>query len=110
MTHPIPAPRQPYTPGTLLRHTSMTGPACASCAHRSCRDRRAEHLPRLGGHLAEYRTEHDLAASLQARNPHLIIWYGERTGSYWIANPTGLTEVPDAPTLTRLLPHLVELW
>jgi hypothetical protein len=107
VTHPIPAP-QPSS--DALRPIPLSGPACASCAHRSCRDRRAEHLPRLGGHLAEYRTEHDLAASLQARNPHLIIWYGERTGSYWIANPTGLTEVPDAHTLTRLLPPLLELW
>ncbi len=36
---------------------------------------------------------------------HLIIWYGGRTGSYWIASPTGLTEVPDAQTLARLLPR-----
>ncbi|WP_239646413.1 hypothetical protein [Nocardiopsis prasina] len=48
-------------------------------------------------------SEHALTASLQARNPHLIIWYGERTGSYWIASPAGLTEVPDAQTLDRPL-------
>ena len=107
MTHPIPVPRPS---SASLGRNPLSGPACASCAHRSCRDRRAEHLPRLGGHLAEYRTEHALAATLQDRNPHLIIWYGERTGSYWIASPTGLTEVTDAPTLTRLLPPLVELW
>lgn len=43
-------------------------------AHYSCRRLRAQHLSRMGSHLAEYRTKHDLAASLQARHPHLIIW------------------------------------
>ncbi|MGW5880288.1 hypothetical protein ACWFMI_27460, partial [Nocardiopsis terrae] len=35
--------------------------------------------------------------------PHLIVWYGERTGSYWVASSTGLAEVPDPQTLNRLL-------
>ena len=107
MTHPIPVPRPSSGP---LHRNLLSGPACIFCEHHSCRSRRAQHLPRLGGHLAEYRSEHAHAASLQARNPHLIIWYGERTGSYWIASPTGLTEVPDAHSLTRLLPPLIELW
>lgn len=45
-----------------------------------------------------------------ARNPHLIIWQGERIGSYWLASSTGLAEVPDAETLNRLFPALLELW
>ncbi|MBQ1080977.1 hypothetical protein [Nocardiopsis sp. B62] len=100
MTHPIPAPRPS---NDSLGRNPLWGPACTSCEHHSCRSRRAQHLPRLGGHLAEYRPEHALAASLQARNPHLIIWFGESTMSYWMASSTGLSEVPDAGTLQRLL-------
>lgn len=115
MTHPIPAPRpssDSVDPSyrTPPRRGPLTGPHCTTCEHPSCRRRRAQHLPRLGGHLAEYRSEHVLAAAVQARNPHLIIWYGERTGSYWVASSTGLAEVPDSETLDRLFPSLLELW
>ena len=125
MTHPIPAPRPssdplyrtrpglprrgpligPVCPPVALRHPQRTPSARFSpgCTHPSCRRIRAERLPRLGGHLAEYRDEHAFAASVQAQNRHLIIWYGEKTGSYWVASSTGLAEVPDAQTLTRLL-------
>ena len=108
MTHPIPAPRPASDPlyrtrPTLPQRSPIIGPVCPSCVHPSCRRIRAEHLPRLGGHLAEYRDEHASAASVQAQNRHLIIWYGEKTGSYWVASSTGLAEVPDAQTLTRLL-------
>ncbi|KOX19637.1 hypothetical protein [Nocardiopsis sp. NRRL B-16309] len=87
----------------LPRRDPLVGPYCPSCQHPSCRRRRAERLPRLGGHLAEYHSEHTLAAAVQARNLHLIVWYGERTGSYWVASSTGLAEVPDCQTLNRLL-------
>ncbi|WP_285730440.1 hypothetical protein [Nocardiopsis sp. ATB16-24] len=108
MTHPIPAPRTArgplYYPVLPLRMRPLpTGPVCSRCAHPSCRRIRAEKLPILGGHKAEYRDEHAFAAAVQARNRHLIVWYGERTGSYWVASSTGLAEVPDAATLQRLL-------
>ncbi|GHC86999.1 hypothetical protein GCM10007079_30730 [Nocardiopsis terrae] len=115
MTHPTLAPRPSSDPLyqsrlALPRCNPLVGPYCPSCEHPSCRRRRAERLPRLGGQLAEYRNEHTLAAAVQARNPHLIVWYGERTGSYWVASSTGLAEVPDAQTLDRLLPPVFELW
>ncbi|NKZ01339.1 hypothetical protein [Nocardiopsis alborubida] len=108
MTHPIPVPRPSSDPlhrslPPLPRRHPLVGPFCPSCEHPSCRRRRAARLPRLGGHLAEYQREHALAAAFQARNRHLVIWYGERTGSYWVASSTGLTEVPDIGTLARLL-------
>jgi hypothetical protein len=56
-------------------------------------------LPRLGGHRSEFAREHTRAAALQARHPHLLIWFGESTMSYWVASPVGLTEVPDIGTL-----------
>ena len=108
MTHPIPAPRPSSDPlyrtfPTLPRRRPLQGPACPRCAHPSCRSLRAEELPILGGHKAEYRDEHAFAAAVQARNHHLIIWYGEKTGSFWVASSTGLAEVLDAATLQRLL-------
>ena len=108
MTHPIPAPRPARDPlyrtrPGLPRRGPLIGPVCPSCTHPSCRRIRAEELPILGGHKAEYRDEHAFAASVQARNRHLIIWYGERTGSFWVASSTGLAEVPDGETLIRLL-------
>ena len=108
MTHPIPAPRPSSDPlyrthPGLAQRNPLIGPVCPTCTHPSCRRIRAEELPILGGHKAEYRDEHAFAASLQARNRHLIIWYGEKTGSFWVASSTGLAEVPDAQTLTHLL-------
>lgn len=106
MTHPIPAPRPSSDPlyRTSPRRGPLSGPECPSCEHPSCRRRRAQRLPRLGGHLAEYRNEHVYAAAVQARNPQLIVWFGEQTGSFWVASSSGLAEVPDAETLNRLLP------
>lgn len=108
MTHPIPGPRPASDPlyrprPGLPRRNPLVGPVCPRCAHPSCRRIRAEKLPILGGHKAEYRDEHAFAAAVQARNRHLIVWYGERTGSYWVASSTGLAEVPDARTLERRL-------
>ncbi|WP_028648231.1 hypothetical protein [Nocardiopsis sp. CNT312] len=113
MTHPIPAPRPASdrlyrTPPPLPRRPPLVGPFCPACTHPSCRRRRAQRLPLRGGHRDEYRREHAWAADLQARNRHLVIWYGERTGSYWVASSTGLAEVPDAATLEWVLaPDLV---
>lgn len=125
MTHPIPKPRPsseplhrsfptlpqrgplvgPFCPPVTLHHPQRTPSAQSSsgCTHTSCRRRRAQGLPRLGGHRAEYQREHALAATLQRHNPHLIVWFGESTGSYWVASSTGLAEVPDTATLDRLL-------
>jgi hypothetical protein len=113
MQHPIPGPRPSsdalYRPRPPLpRRPPLLGPVCLACAHPSCRRRRSDRQPRLGGHRAEYAREHTHAARVQARNPHLVIWYGEQTGSYWVASSTGLAEVLDARTLTRL-PHPVAL-
>ncbi|ASU59148.1 hypothetical protein [Nocardiopsis dassonvillei] len=49
------------------------------------------------------RGEHISTAALQGRHSHLIIWFGESTMSYWVASPTGLTEVPDIGTPAHLL-------
>lgn len=108
MTHPIPQPRPSSDPlhrsfPTLPRRGPLVGPSCLSCEHRSCRRRRAQGLPRLGGHRSEYAAEHSEAAAAQGRHPHLIIWFGESTGSFWVASSTGLAEVPDARTLARVL-------
>ncbi|GAB2500761.1 hypothetical protein [Nocardiopsis aegyptia] len=43
---------------------------------------------------------------MQANHPRLVVWFGEATLSYWVASSSGLTEVPDARTLTRLLGEL----
>jgi muconolactone delta-isomerase len=51
----------------------------------------------------EFAREHTRAAALQARHRHLVIWFGEETGSYWVASSTGLVEVPDVEALERLL-------
>lgn len=108
MTHPTPVSRPSSEPlyrifPSLPRRRPLVGPVCPRCAHPSCRRIRAEKLPILGGHKAEYRNEHAFAAAVQARNHHLIVWYGERMGSFWVASSTGLAEVPDARTLERLL-------
>ncbi|MCY9783137.1 hypothetical protein KIK06_04435 [Nocardiopsis sp. EMB25] len=87
----------PHAPGA---------PPCPSCAHPSCRRGRAARLSLFGGHRAEFAREHLRAASLQARNPHLLIWFGESTLSYWIAGPTGLAEASGPDSLTRILEHV----
>ncbi|WP_017588354.1 hypothetical protein [Nocardiopsis ganjiahuensis] len=124
MQHPIPRPRRsddlrplPSRP----RHNPLEGPACPpvalhhpqrtpsaqpfpGCEHPSCRQRRAQNLPRLGGHRSEYAREHTQAAQLQAHYRHLIVYYGEATQSFWAATPTGMIEAPDVDTL------LLALW
>lgn len=109
MTHLIPAPRPSSDPlhRPLPPRGPLVGPACVSCSHPSCRRRRAQRLPRLGGHLAEYVREHALADSIQSRHPGLVVWFGEATLSYWVAGPNGLTEAPDARALTLLLRKLL---
>lgn len=116
MTHPIPQPRRSGDPRhrsfpSLPHRPPLAGPSCPPitrhqprrapaahpappCAHVSCRQRRAQTLPRLGGHRSEYAAEHARAAAAQARHPHLIVWFGESTGSFWVASSTGLAEVP----------------
>ncbi|WP_239646142.1 hypothetical protein, partial [Nocardiopsis valliformis] len=79
MQNPIPSPRPSSDPlyRTLPRRQPLIGPACATCVHPSCRERRAERLPRLGGHRSEYASEHAQASRIQARYRHLVIWWGE---------------------------------
>ncbi|WP_047869854.1 hypothetical protein [Nocardiopsis sp. RV163] len=106
MQNPIPSPRRPddFRPIPMLpRRTPLIGPTCPSCDHPSCRTRRAQRLPRLGGHRAEFAVEHARAAAVQARNRHLVIWWGEATQSFWIATPAGLTEAADTDALLLLL-------
>ncbi|MFE1078121.1 hypothetical protein ACFYOC_02215 [Nocardiopsis alba] len=101
MTHPIPAPRNPadHRPN-FSTPSRASGPACASCAHRTCRTHRAQTLPRLGGHRAEFAHEHDQAARIQAHHPGVVVWFGEATQSFWVATSTGMME---AETLDHLL-------
>ncbi|MFI6576359.1 hypothetical protein ACIBFB_11190 [Nocardiopsis sp. NPDC050513] len=105
MTHPIPAPRPPVDvfSDSAARPGTVPGPFCASCAHPSCRRGRAARLPRLGGHRAEFAREHLRAASVQSRYPHLAVWFGESTLSYWVAGPDGLTEAPNLGALLLLV-------
>ncbi|GAB3700498.1 hypothetical protein [Nocardiopsis oceani] len=106
MRNPIPSPRPSSDPlyRTLPRRRPLEGPACPACTHPSCRERRAERLPRLGGHRSEYASEHTQAARIQARYRHLVIWWGEATQSFWIATPAGLEEAHDMDAL------LLKLW
>ncbi|WP_306370772.1 hypothetical protein [Nocardiopsis sp. CC223A] len=109
MRHPIPRPRRsdddrraPLLP--LPRRRPLIGPVCPACEHPSCRARRAQRLPRLGGHRTEFAPEHARAAAVQARHPGLIVYYGEATQSFWAVTPTGLLEAPDTDAL------LLALW
>ncbi|WDZ92691.1 hypothetical protein PV789_09275 [Nocardiopsis sp. HUAS JQ3] len=113
MQNPIPSPRRsdddrPIRPihpvSPLPRRTPLVGPVCPVCEHPSCRVRRAQRLPRLGGHRAEFAPEHAQAAALQARHRHLIIYFGESTQSFWAVTSTGLLEAPNVDAL------LLALW
>jgi hypothetical protein len=109
MQNPIPSPSPSEdvrpTSRPLPRRTPLLGPACPACEHPSCRTHRAQQLPRLGGHRAEFAHEHAQAAAVQARHRDLTIWWGEATQSFWIAGPPGLTEAADIDTLLALRPH-----
>jgi hypothetical protein len=87
----------------LPRRHPLFGPFCPACEHPSCRRRHAARLLRLGGHRSEFAREHTRAATLQARHPHLLIWFGESTMSYWVASPVGLIEALDSNTLLLAL-------
>jgi len=89
------------------RRQLLIDPICPTCDHPSCRRRRAERLPRLGGHRAEYAFEHAQAAQIQARYGHLLIWWGEATQSFWVTGPVGLEEAHDLETLLRSFPSAV---
>ncbi|GAB2523812.1 hypothetical protein [Nocardiopsis aegyptia] len=106
MPNPIPMPRRSDGERTLPRRNALIGPSCPRCDHASCRDRRAQRLPLLGGHRTEFAREHAQAAAIQARHRHLVIWWGEATQSFWVAAPTGLHEAADVDALLLLLwPH-----
>ncbi|NKY97003.1 hypothetical protein [Nocardiopsis alborubida] len=130
MQHPIPSPRRsddvrpmPRPIPLLPRRTPLIGPACPVCEHPSCRVRRAQRLPRLGGHRSEFArpspsttlngrlrrsfsAAHAQAAAIQARHRHLIVYYGEATQSFWAVTPTGLLEAANADALLLALwPH-----
>ncbi|CAL9612934.1 hypothetical protein SUDANB121_05690 [Nocardiopsis dassonvillei] len=104
MRHPIPRPRRcddtrPTPLPPLPRRRPLIGPVCPACEHPSCRARRAQRLPRLGGHRTEFAPEHARAAAVQAQHPDLIVYYGEATQSFWAITPTGLLEAPDTNAL-----------
>ncbi|WP_040699220.1 hypothetical protein [Nocardiopsis kunsanensis] len=108
MQNPIPSPRPSSDPlyRSLPHRPALVGPACTVCDHPSCRRRRAQRLPRLGGHRSEYSREHAQAAQVQRQYRHLIIWWGENTQSFWVATPAGLEEAPDVDALLlKLWPH-----
>ncbi len=110
MQNPIPSPRRSDDvrpmPRPLPRRTPLVGPVCPHCEHPSCRVRRAQRLPRLGGHRSEFSREHAQAAAMQKRYPHLICYYGEATQSFWAVTPTGLLEAASVDALLLLLwPH-----
>ncbi|GAA1464400.1 hypothetical protein GCM10009603_40940 [Nocardiopsis exhalans] len=98
MTHPMPIPRLQRRP---FHHPP--GPACDSCTHHTCRTLRALKLPIIGGHRTEFEKEHRQAAALQALNPHLLVWWGEHSQSYWVATSEGLTEATNPGHLLSLL-------
>nr|WP_184288499.1 hypothetical protein [Nocardiopsis algeriensis] len=108
MQNPIPAPRPAVDPRPeptqLPWRRPLPGPVCPVCGHPSCRRRRAQQLPRLGGHRAEYAREHAQAAALQRQYRHLIVYYGEATQSFWAITSTGLVEGRDIDAL------LLALW
>ncbi|WP_344974316.1 hypothetical protein [Salinactinospora qingdaonensis] len=98
---PRPAAAQPHQ----CPQTAPVGErpvACRACAHPPCRAQRAAGQSRQRGRTAEFAVEHHTVATLQARYPHLVIWFGEATQSYWAATSTGLVEAanPDALLLT----------
>src|SRR5699024_2628662 len=98
-----PTPPAADRPGLSFRPAPSPGPACVVCTHHTCRVRRAEHLPRLGGHRAEFATEHSQAAQVQAQHRNYVIWFGESTQSFWVASST---EMVEAKTLDGLLAYL----
>nr|WP_117198695.1 hypothetical protein [Nocardiopsis sp. TNDT3] len=113
MQNPIPSPRRsdgvrpmPRPIPSLPRRTPLVGPVCPHCEHPSCRVRRAQRLPRLGGHRSEFSREHAQAAAIQKRYRHLIVYYGEATQSFWAVTPAGLLEAANADALLLALwPH-----
>ncbi|OOC54858.1 hypothetical protein NOSIN_14470 [Nocardiopsis sinuspersici] len=110
---PLPLPRRtplvgPVCPPVALHHPQRTPSAQSlpSCDHPSCRLRRAQGLPRLGGHRSEFSREHAQAAAVQTRHRHLIVYYGEATQSFWAVTPTGMVEARDVDALLLVLwPH-----
>ncbi|WP_150254377.1 hypothetical protein [Nocardiopsis deserti] len=117
MQNPIPSPRRsddvrpmPRPIPPLPRRTPLVGPVCLDCEHPSCRVRRAQRLPRLGGHRSEFSREHAQAAVIQARHRHLIVYYGEATQSFWAVTPSGLLEAASVDALLLALwPHAAPL-
>lgn len=70
----------------------MTGPACVSCAHRTCRAVRATRAPRRFGRSAEYDVEHVRAAAVQRQCPGAVVWWGEESQTYRAMTSRGLHE------------------
>lgn len=105
MSHPIPSPRRPLDnrPALYFRSAPSPGPTCVMCTHHTCRVRRAEQLPRLGGHRAEFAAEHTRAAQVQAQHRNYVIWFGEATQSFWVASTAGMAETK---TLDELMAYL----
>ncbi|MBB6171662.1 hypothetical protein HNR23_001722 [Nocardiopsis mwathae] len=87
---------------------TLTGPACPTCRHPSCRAARAADQPLNGGRRAEYAAEHRRADALAARHPGPIIWWGEHTMRYHALTTSGHYEAPDIDELVLLIRRYIE--
>lgn len=135
MRHSIPSPRRSDDDRPLAtqpHRAPLAGPFCplpdlhdvrwtpseqtpSACGHPSCRERRAQSLPRLGGHRSEFAVEHARAAAVQARHRDLIVYFGEATQSFWAITPTDMVEAPDVDFLLSAVrshtdPPVIRLW
>lgn len=54
------------------------------------------------GRSPRYSDAHAAAARLQAQHPHLIVWFGESSGHYYVMDTEGLRAHPsiDAATVS----------
>lgn len=89
---------------TAWHQDLLAGEPCVACAHPPCRAARAQRQLIRGGHRREFRHEHEQAAAVQARQPMLLVWYGEYTQSYWVATSSWMSS---ADTVDDLL---VTIW
>ena len=135
MRHSIPSPRRSDDDRPLAtqpHRAPLAGPFCplpdlhdvrwtpseqtpSACGHPSCRERRAQSLPRLGGHRSEFAVEHAQAAAVQARHRDLIVYFGEATQSFWAITPTDMVEARDVGGLLSAVrahtdPPVIRLW
>ncbi|MFW5420520.1 hypothetical protein J0910_28300 [Nocardiopsis sp. CNT-189] len=56
----------------------------------------------LWGRSPEHADHHAGAARLQARYPHMVIWFGETSGHFYAMDAAGLHERPTLDALAQL--------